>query len=52
MESYTKLYLGFASEYRRKAEVTGDSHAREVLLRLARAYEVAAEAVQTYPEAA
>lgn len=52
MESYTKLYLRFAAEYRRKAELTGDTDAKDVFLKLADAYEVAADAVQSCPEAA
>ncbi len=52
MESYLKLYLGFAAEYRRKAEVTGDSQAKKALLKLASAYELAAEAIESCPEAA
>ena len=52
MESYNTLYLGFAAAYRRKAELAVDSHAKEVLLKLANAYELAAEAIQSYPEAA
>ena len=52
MESYVQLYLGFASEYRRKAGLTGDGQAKEALLKLAHRYELAAQAVESCPEAA
>jgi hypothetical protein len=52
METYTKLYLDFAAEHRQKAEASTDSHTREALLKVVMAYELAAEAIQTYPEEA
>ena len=52
MESYEKLYLDLAAEHRRKADASTDQREREALLTLVNAYELAAESIRKYPEAA
>jgi hypothetical protein len=52
MESYERLYLDLAAEHRRKADATTDHRERETLLKLVDAYELAAESIRRYPEAA
>jgi hypothetical protein len=52
MESYEKLYLDLAAEHRRKADASTDQRERETLLKLVDAYELAAESIRRYPEAA
>jgi hypothetical protein len=52
MESYERLYLDLATEYQRKADISTDRSEREILLKLVNAYELAAESIRRYPEAA
>jgi len=52
MESYEKLYLDLATEHRRKADASTGRCERETLLKLVNAYELAAESIRRYPEAA
>jgi hypothetical protein len=52
MESYEKLYLDLAAEHRRRADVSTDQRERENLLKLVTAFELAAESIRRYPEAA
>ena len=52
MESYERLYLDLATEHRRKADISTDRCEREILLKLVNAYELAAESIRRYPEAA
>ena len=52
METYEELYLDLAAEHRRKADASTDQRERETLLKLVNAFEVAAESIRRYPEAA
>ena len=52
METYTELYLELAAVQRRKADASTDPRVRECLLNLVKAYELAAESIRKYPEAA
>jgi len=52
MESYEELYLHLAAEHRRKADASTHQRERETLLKLVNAFEVAAESIRRYPEAA
>ena len=52
LESHEKLYLDLAAEHRRKADASTEPRVAEGLLNLVRAYELAAESIRKYPEAA
>ena len=52
LEAYSELYLELAAAQRRKADASADPRVRKSLMTLARAYELAAEAIRKYPEAA